>query len=198
MKYPEIFDTSDFDSWKQKYLRKELLSREWDLMTREELPDVISIPAFTQEFCDKFVENIKEEKFHQSDRWGTPTDIKSMETINMFDEMLKMVEEFFYPIMYHYWRIEGYKWKDLNVDPQILRFKPGQDLRLHHDFCAMTISCLLDETSRGGELVFEKYGNIIQKQGYVYIFPGQITHRYGMRRIKNQNRYLLNIYCYAH
>ena len=65
MKYPEIFDTSDFDAWKEKYLRKELLYGEWDLMTREPLPDVISVPAFTQEFCDKLVENLKDEKFHQ-------------------------------------------------------------------------------------------------------------------------------------
>lgn len=198
MKYPEIFDTSDFEEWKNKFLRKELLSLEWDLMTREPLPDVIAIPAFTQEFCDKLVANIKDEKFHQSDRWGTPTDIKAMETINLFGEMLKLVKQYFYPIMHHYWRIEGYKWKEMNVDPQILRFKTGQDLRLHHDFCAMTITCLLDDNSKGGELVFEKYGNIKQEQGYVYIFPGQITHRYGMRRIKNHDRYLLNIYCYAH
>lgn len=197
MKYPEIFDTSDFDAWKEKYLRKELLSGEWDLMTREPLPDVISVPAFTQEFCDKMVENLKDEKFHQSDRWGTPTDVKSMESLGLFEEMLKLVAEYFYSIMHHYWRIEGYKWKSMNVDPQILRFKRGQDLRLHHDFCSITLTCLLDDNSKGGELIFEKYGNIVQEQGHVYLFPGQVTHRYGMRRIKNHDRYLMNIYCYA-
>jgi hypothetical protein len=52
MKYPEILDFTDFDSWKQKYLSKEIMSKEWDLMTQEILPDVIEIPFFTEEFCE--------------------------------------------------------------------------------------------------------------------------------------------------
>ena len=60
MKYPEIFDFSNLDQWKEKYLTKEVLSKEWDLMTQEILPDVIEVPFFTEEFCDKFIENIKD------------------------------------------------------------------------------------------------------------------------------------------
>ena len=63
-----------------------------------------------------------------------------MESLGLFEEMLKLVAEYFYSIMHHYWRIEGYKWKSMNVDPQILRFKRGQDLRLHHDFCSITLN----------------------------------------------------------
>ena len=36
MKYPEIFDFTNLEEWKLKYLRKEILSGEWDLMTTEE------------------------------------------------------------------------------------------------------------------------------------------------------------------
>ena len=71
MKYPEIFDTEDFDSWKEKYLRKELLSMEWDLMLREPYSDVFEVPFFTQEFCDKFIENMETFEMDEINRWGT-------------------------------------------------------------------------------------------------------------------------------
>lgn len=197
MKYPEIFDISNLEEWKRKYLRKELLSEEWDLMVQEPLPDVFEIPVFTEEFCDKFVENVKDSKYHQSDRWGTPTDVLSVQTIGLFDTTLHLVTDYFYQITNHYWRIEGRKWKGMNIDPQILKFKVGQDLRLHHDYCSITMSIKMDGSSKGGDMVFEKYGIIEPKQGHIYIYPGQITHRYGLRRIKNYDRYLFNIYCYA-
>jgi hypothetical protein len=197
MKYPEIFDTKNIDVWCEKYLTKEVRSREWDLMVTEELPDVFSIPFFTTEFCDKFVENIKDFHFHQSNRWGTPTDILSLDRVNLMDLSLYLVNEFLYMIGNHYWRIDGKKWEEMNIDPQILKFQPNQEIRLHHDFCSLTASCLLDDESDGGELVFEKYGTIKMRQGRIYLYPGQITHRYGMRRVKNKSRYLLNIYCYA-
>jgi hypothetical protein len=197
MKYPEIFDTENLELWFEKYLTKQVRSKEWDLMVTEELPDVFSIPFFTEEFCDKFVENIKDSQYHQSNRWGTPTNILSLDRLNLQDLSLNLITEFLYPISQHYWVINGKKWENMNIDPQILKFEPQQELRLHHDFCSITMSCVLDEYSQGGELVFEKYGTITPKQGHFYIFPGQITHRYGMRRIKNKNRYLFNIYGYA-
>lgn len=178
-------------------MTKEILSREWDLMTQEVLPDVIEVPVFTEEFCDKFVENIKLQKYHQSDRWGTPTDVLSIESLGLKDLFLNIAVEYLHPLTYHYWMVDGKKWKFMNIDPQILKFKPGQDLRLHHDFCSITMSMLLDGNSKGGELLFPKYGIVEPKVGFMYIYPGQITHRYGMRRIKNHNRHLLNIYCYA-
>lgn len=197
MKYPEIFDVSDLESWKSKFLRKEVLSQEWDLMVQEDLEDVLVLPVFTEEFCDKFVENVKDLKYHQSDRWGTPTDVLSAESIGLFDAALHIVSEYLYSAANHFWRIEGRKWKGMNIDPQVLRFKAGQDLRLHHDYCSVTMSIKMDSNSKGGEILFEKYGLLNPKQGFVYIYPGQITHRYGLRRIKNFDRYLFNIYCYA-
>jgi hypothetical protein len=197
MKYPEIFEIENFESWAEKYITKEARSLEWDLMVSEELPDVLSIPFFTTEFCDKFVENIKDQQFHQFNRWGTPTDVLSLDRLDLMDLSLFLVTEYVYPLANHFWRIHGKKWEKMNIDPQILRFKPNQDLRLHHDFCSITMSCLLDGDSKGGEILFDKYGSINMIQGNLYIFPGQITHRYGMKRIKNRDRYILNTYCYA-
>ena len=197
MKYPEIFDFSKIEEWKEKYLTKEVPSKEWDLMTQEILPDVIEVPFFTEEFCDKFIENIKDVQYHQSDRWGTPTNVVSIDSLGLKDLIMDLVVEYLHPITYHYWMVDGKKWKFMNIDPQVLQFKQDQDLRLHHDYCSITMTTLMDTNSRGGELVFDKYGIIEQKPGFMYVFPGQITHRYGMRKVKNHKRHLLNIYCYA-
>ena len=58
MRYPEIYDIENFESWKTKFLRKEVLSREWDLMSYEVCPDVFEIPIFSDEYCNKLVRNL--------------------------------------------------------------------------------------------------------------------------------------------
>ena len=130
MKYPEIFDTENLELWFEKYLTKQVRSKEWDLMVTEELPDVFSIPFFTEEFCDKFVENIKDSQYHQSNRWGTPTNILSLDRLNLQDLSLNLITEFLYPISQHYWVINGKKWENMNIDPQILKFEPQQECHL--------------------------------------------------------------------
>jgi predicted 2-oxoglutarate/Fe(II)-dependent dioxygenase YbiX len=86
----------------------------------------------------------------------------------------------------------------MNVDSAVVKMEPGQDLRLHHDFINITMVCQLDGNSEGGEFYFEKYGEKINlKQGHLYIFPGQITHRYGIRLVKNEPKYFIKSYCNA-
>ena len=70
MKYPEIYDWSDVEQWQEKYLRKELKSGEWDLMLNEPCPDVLEIPFFTEEFCDKLVDNLSEISWKTSEFSG--------------------------------------------------------------------------------------------------------------------------------
>ena len=47
--YPEIYDLSDVETWKRNYLRKELLTQEWDLISNELIPDLFELPFFTAE-----------------------------------------------------------------------------------------------------------------------------------------------------
>lgn len=59
-KYPlheELYSYySDPIGWKQRFLRPELLSKNWDLYANEELPNIFTIAAFTEEFCDFITE----------------------------------------------------------------------------------------------------------------------------------------------
>ena len=40
-------------------------------MLREPFDDVFEVPFFTQEFCDKMVENLKSIPHDEIERWGT-------------------------------------------------------------------------------------------------------------------------------
>ena len=42
--------------WKNRFLTPELLSKNWDLYANEELPNIYTIPTFTEEFCDFIME----------------------------------------------------------------------------------------------------------------------------------------------
>tara|TARA_R110000803_G_scaffold6730_1_gene21657 strand:- start:1750 stop:2349 length:600 start_codon:yes stop_codon:yes gene_type:complete len=196
MLYPEIFDTKDYDAWKRKYLRKELLSKEWDLMLREPFSDFFEVPFFTEEFCDKFIINMEDIKLKPIDRWGTEMNGTNLENIRLMDTMKKLVEEFCHSIASHEWHTYGKKWQEMNISSMLLTMDENQDLRPRHDFVSISNYIRLDNDSEGGELVFTKSGNVINpKKGHLLIFPGQVTHRYGIRKIKKGKRVFLMNYC---
>lgn len=198
MKYPEILDVSNVDEWKEKYLRKEFKSFEWDLMVNHPVPDVFEIAMFTEEFSDKLVENIQNLSFLQQKKWETDINYISLTSLGFDTFYTHLVRDYAYKIVQHFWHIHGQKWQNMNVNSAVVKMEPGQDLRLHHDFINITMICQLDGNSEGGEFYFEKYGEKINlKQGHLYIFPGQITHRYGIRLVKNEPKYFIKSYCNA-
>jgi hypothetical protein len=195
MKYPEIYEWSDVEKWQETYLRKELRSGEWDLMLNEPCPDVLEIPFFTEEFCDKLVDNLSGISWKQIPRWGTPVDVAHLKDLNMDEMMNDVLRKYAMSISYHRWRTEGSRFKEVKGDNMIQKMREGQDIRLHHDYVDITCYIKLDSTSEGGELIFPKYDTVIEpKQGHLYMFPGQITHRYGIRLISKGERY--NLFSY--
>lgn len=194
--YPDLFDVSNMDTWKNRNIRKEFLSYEWDMMVQEVAPDVFEFPLFNKEFCDHFVEVLKTTKWDQVNRWGTPTDSSNMSVFGLGEAMKHIIHEYIFSIVQKEWHLEGQKWKLMQPDNNILKLKKGQEIRMHHDYIHISLYCKLDGDSEGGELVFDKYNKVINpKQGYIYMYPGQITHRYGMRRISEGDRYFLMTYC---
>jgi hypothetical protein len=198
MKYPEILDVSNVDEWKEKYLRKEFKSFEWDLMVNHPVPDVFEIAMFSEEFSDKFVENLQNLSFLQEKKWDTNINYLSLTNLGFDEFYTHLIRDYGYKIVQHFWHIHGQKWQNMNVSSAVVKMEPGQDLRLHHDFINITMVCQLYSNSEGGEFYFEKYEKKINlKQGHLYIFPGQITHRYGIRLVKNESKYFIKSYCNA-
>lgn len=195
-KYPELFNVDNLDEWKNRNIRKEFLSYEWDMMVQEVAPDVFEFPLFNKPFCDQFTDVLKNESYNEVPRWGTPVDSTHMKVFGLDQVMMHLVHDYIFSIAQHEWHIEGKKWQLMPADNNILRLKEGQEIRMHHDYVHISLYCKFDEDSEGGELVFDKYGKVINpKQGYVYMYPGQITHRYGMRRVSKGDRYFLMSYC---
>ena len=196
MKYPEIFDFSNMDEWKRKYLRKELQSKEWDLMLNEIGKDVMEIPFFTEEFCDKFVENTKDQKTEKIDQWGTSLDAFYLNDIGFNNILRELLNEYMDEITHHKWQSYGNKWDKMDIKSIVFKMRHNQDVRLHHDFVMFTTYMKLDSDSVGGELVFPKYKTVFEpKQGHIYIYPGRVTHKYGIRLIKEGVRTALVNYC---
>ena len=194
--FPDMFDDTDIDVWKNRNIRKEFLSYEWDMMVQEVAPDVFEFPFLNTNFCDNLVSILKTVNWDQVNRWGTPVYSTNLKTFNLEKVMTHLVHDYIFSIVQKEWHLEGKKWKLLQPDNNILKLEKGQDIRMHHDYVHISLYCKLDNDSDGGELVFSKYGKTITpKQGYVYMYPGQITHRYGMKRVSNGDRYFLMTYC---
>jgi hypothetical protein len=185
LKYPEIFDISDIDAWIKTFVRKELLTSEWDLISKEISTDIFEIPFFTTELCDKLVENMKQEKGKKANVWGH--ECEEMDVPESIEEAVKnlFLNKLVY-LFYHHWSMELSTFQKLQLNQYINRFRKNQDLRVRHDGSMITCYIKLDSDSTGGELYFPKYDFQIEpKQGHLYFFPGRITHRYGKNFVKS-------------
>lgn len=195
-RFPDLFNSENIDEWKKKNIRKEFLSYEWDMMVQEVAPDVFEFPLFNKEFCDNFVKVLNSINWDQINRWGTPVYSTNLRKFNIDKVMTHIIHEYIFSIIQKEWKLEGKKWKLVQPDNNIFKLEEGQEIRLHHDYVHISLYCKLDGDSEGGEIVFDKYGKTITpKQGYVYMYPGQITHRYGIKRINKGDRYFLMSYC---
>jgi len=194
MKYPEIYNIEDIEVWKQTYMRKEILTNEWDLICHEVSTDVFEIPTLTNEFCDKFVEDNKEVEGESIMLWGNSCD--DVKYPSNFDEiMVGIIRDNVINALHHLWTIDVPSFKKMTLDNHLVRFNKNQDLRVRHDSCLITCYMKMDSDSTGGELFFPKYDFTLKpKQGHLYFFPGRLTHRYGINLIKSGVNNSLFIY----
>lgn len=197
MKYPEIFDFTNVNGWKSLCMRKEAISKEWDLMVNEPCTDVLEIPFFTEEFCDKFLINVDKDEKILDDKWGTSLELYGFNEHKFYQDYYDVINEYAFEIMQHKWGVTGRGFREMDVTTQLITLKKNEDIRLHHDFVNITHIIKFDKNeNNGGEIYFEKSKCMVKpKQGYMYIFPGQITHRYGIRKInEGEVKYMFN-YC---
>jgi hypothetical protein len=194
MKYPEIYNIEDIEVWKQTYMRKEILTNEWDLICHEVSTDVFEIPTLTNEFCDKFVEDNKEVEGESIMLWGNSCD--DVKYPSNFDEiMVGIIRDNVINALHHLWTIDVPSFQKMTLDNHLVRFNKNQDLRVRHDSCLITCYMKMDSDSTGGELFFPKYDFTLKpKQGHLYFFPGRLTHRYGINLIKSGVNTSLFIY----
>ena len=193
-KYPEVFDQSDLATWKNRFLRKETLTREWDLCLWEIAPDIYEIPLFTSEFCDKVVNNFSDERGEIVKIWDHTSELLSINTEFIESVRISIAEHLIFAF-HHAWHVDVQSVHKMTWNYAFYRFKKNQDLRVRHDGSFLSLYTHLDRDSEGGELYFPKYDfEIKPKQGHCYFFPGRITHRYGIKMIKSPESHCLLTY----
>lgn len=114
----------------------------------------------------------------------------------MYDVFRGLLNEYIGEITNHKWKSYGNKWEEMDIQTMIFTMKHNQDLRVRHDFTMFTTYLKLDSDSVGGEMVFPKYKTVFQpKQGHMYVYPGRVTHRYGVRLISEGERKVMVSHC---
>lgn len=190
------------DEWKERFLTPELLSGKWDLYVEEELPNIYSIPAFTEEFCDFIVEEAEACNCWTYNRHENyPTTDMLLDTIQLNDTYLDILKNYVWKISFEKYQLEESHWLNLYSENFLARYNPyaQHHLALHHDHSQITTVVTLNDNFTGGGTYFSKQKKKLQgKKGYISIHPGQVTHHHGGLPVLSGQRYIIVSFCRVH
>ena len=196
--HPDLYAYyDDPDAWKQKFITYSARTQEWELIMDEPFDNCFSMPLFTQEFCEK----IREEAEH-SNKWTTdrheyyPTTDMLLNDIEFEQIYYEVLREFVIPASIHAFQLEGRGWEDMVSEDFLAKYVPSAQghLSLHHDHSNITALVTLSnfEEYEGGGTYFSHQKQLVkEKQGYVSIHPGNITHKHGARATTKGTRYII-------
>jgi len=198
--HPELhtyFD--DKKRWEERFLTPELRSKNWDLYADEEIPNIYTIPAFTEEFCDFMIEEAEACNEWTVDRHEFyPTTDMVLQVIGMHNTYHSVLKEYFWPMAAHLYKLEEPAWTDMTSENFLARYHPYAQyhLSLHHDMSQITTVVTLNEDFEGGGTYFSKQKTRLKGlKGHVSVHPGQITHRHGGIPVESGQRYILVSFC---
>lgn len=185
------------DEWKKKFISYSARTKEWELIMDEPFDNCFSMPLFTQEFCEK----IREEAEH-SEKWTVdrhefyPTTDMLLETISMDRIYYEVLKEFVFPASIFAFKLDGKGWDNMHSEDFLAKYIPNAQghLSLHHDHSNITALVTLsnfDEYEGGGTYFSHQKKLVKEKQGYVSIHPGNITHKHGARATTEGTRYII-------
>lgn len=200
--YPELYQYfEDPIEWKLRFLTPELRSKRWELYVHEELTNVFTVPAFTDEFCDKIIEEAEASNswtFNRHENY--PTTDMLLNVLGLQETYAEILKEYFFDIAIQKFQLEDDYWAKLESENFLARYQPYAQyhLSLHHDWSQLTTVVTLNEDFTGGGTFFVKQKKKLQgKKGQVSIHPGQVTHRHGGLPVLTGQRYIIVSFCRA-
>lgn len=200
MVHPELYQYFIYpQEWKVRFLTPELRSKNWDLYVKEEMPNVYTIPAFTDEFCEFIIEEAEACNCWTFDRHVTyPTTDMLLDTLGLGETYVEILKEYFWDIAIEKYKLEEPHWRDLYAENFLARYHPFAQyhLSLHHDHSQITTVVTLNEDFEGGGTYFSKQKTkLLGKKGHISIHPGQVTHRHGGLPVTSGQRYIIVSFC---
>lgn len=198
--HPELFTFKDNpELWKERFLTPELRTKNWDLYVHEEIPNIFTIPAFTEDFCDFMIDEAEASNQWTFDRHENyPTTDMLLQVIDMQETYHQILKEYLWPCAKHMYKLEEEAWVDMTSENFLARYHPYAQyhLALHHDMSNITTVVTLNEDFEGGGTYFVKQKTKLKGlKGHVSIHPGQITHRHGGLPVDHGQRYIIVSFC---
>ena len=199
--HPELYSYfKDKAGWKAQFLRPELLSKKWDMYTTEELPNIYTIPAFTEDFCDYIIDEAESCNCWTVDRHEHyPTTDMVLQTLGFQEIYQDILEEYIWPMAKYMYKLEEDSWLKIHSENFLARYHPYAQyhLALHHDMSQITsVVTLNTEDFEGGGTYFPNQKSKLKgKKGEISIHPGQITHRHGGLPVLTGQRYIIVSFC---
>ena len=185
--------------WKNRYLTPELRSKNLELYVKEEIPNVYTVPAFTEEFCDSILEEAEACRCWTYNRHENyPTTDMLLDVLGLNETYQQVLKEYFWDIAIEKYKLEDDYWRNLNSENFLARYHPYAQyhLSLHHDHSQITTVVTLNEDFTGGGTYFSKQKTKLQgKKGEISLHPGQITHRHGGLPVLSGQRYIIVSFC---
>ena len=187
------------DEWKERFLTPELRSKNWELYVSEEMPNIYTIKAFTDEFCDFIVEEAEACNCWTYNRHENyPTTDMLLDDLQLSETYVEILKEYIWDIAEKKYQLESPYWKSLQPENFLARYHPFAQyhLSLHHDHSQLTTVVTLNEDFTGGGTYISKQKQRLQgKKGFISIHPGQVSHRHGGLPVLSGQRYIIVSFC---
>jgi hypothetical protein len=182
--------------WVKKYLNRQLVQGEFDLICDEPINNVFSFPLFTPLFCREIIEEAEHYGRWTSYRGKDHDAIDIMLKSIGFDQIYsKVMKAYVYPLFCHKYQLQGDAWLRLNSQNFIVRYladKQGH-LGLHNDGSYLSMVVTLNTDHEGGGTFFPKFKKLIKhdQSGYASVHPGLMGYLHGARPVTKGKRYIL-------
>lgn len=155
------------------------------------------MPLFTPLFCKKIREEAEYANAWTTDRHEFyPTTDMLLEELDMTEIYYDVIKEYVIPAAKFAFQLDGEGWDEMSAETFLAKYVPNAQghLSLHHDSSDITALVTLsnfDEYEGGGTYFSHQKKLIKEKQGYVSIHPGNITHKHGARATTAGTRYII-------
>lgn len=195
--HPQLYNFFGSESsWVTRYLNRQLIQHEFDLICDEPIDNVYSFPLFTSLFCKEIIEEAEHYGMWTSYR-GKHEDAIDMKLDSIgFDKIYQQVmQKYVFSLFSHKYQLQGDAWSNLNSQNFIVRYlseKQGH-LGLHNDGSYLSMVVTLNTDHEGGGTFFPKFKKLVKHEqpGYATVHPGLVGYLHGARPVTKGKRYIL-------